>query len=242
MDDAAVNDANSAAKLDTLPHYPDHQKLLEYRDQSGTVHAIKSTKDWEKRRAHILLGMQEVMGPLPRDRVPLDMRIEETTDDGTFLRHRISYQAEPGDRVPAYLLVPKELQKRAPAALCLHQTVAIGKGEPVGLGGRTTLRYAKELADRGYICLAPDYPSFGDYQYDFKNDRYISGTMKAIFNNIRGVDLLTEWPEVDPKRIACIGHSLGGHNTLFTCASSHGLALWFPLVALRLLASTTAGT
>lgn len=199
-----------------LPRYPDHRKLLEYRDPDGMPHPVKTVHDWEKRRAHILQGMQEVMGPLPKDRVPLETRIEETTEDGSYLRHRISYQAEPDDRVPAYLLVPKELQKRAPAALCLHQTVAIGKGEPVGLGGRTTLRYARELAERGYICLAPDYPSFGDYNHDFNADRYISGSMKAIFNNIRGVDLLVEWPEVDPKRIGCIGHSLGGHNTLFT--------------------------
>ncbi len=29
------------------------------------------------------------------------------------------------------------------------------------------------------------------------------------------VDLLEELPEVDGDRISCIGHSLGGHNTLF---------------------------
>ncbi len=25
-----------------------------------------------------------------------------------------------------------------------------------------------ELAERGYVCLVPDYPSFGEYPYDFK--------------------------------------------------------------------------
>ena len=35
---------------------------------------------------------------------------------------------------------------RRPAVLCLHQTVAIGKDEPVGLGGKPDLRYAMELA------------------------------------------------------------------------------------------------
>ena len=42
--------------------------------------------------------------------------------------------------------------------------------------------------------------------------------MKAIEDNVRAVDLLTSLPEVDPERIGCIGHSLGGHNTLFTAA------------------------
>src|SRR5207249_1652669 len=47
---------------------------------------------------------------------------------------------------------------------------------------------------------------------------YVSGSLKAIWNNMRAVDLLQALPEVDPERIGCIGHSLGGHNTMFTAA------------------------
>ena len=104
--------------------------------------------------------------------------------------------------------------------LCLHQTTGIGKGEPAGLGGLPNLHYAHELAERGFVCLVPDYPSFGDYAWDFKTQgsHYASGSMKAIWNNLRAVDLLQSLPQVDPDRIGCIGHSLGGHNTLFTAA------------------------
>jgi predicted dienelactone hydrolase len=42
--------------------------------------------------------------------------------------------------------------------------------------------------------------------------------MKAIRDNVRAVDLLQSLPEVDPERIGCMGHSLGGHNTMFTAA------------------------
>ena len=42
--------------------------------------------------------------------------------------------------------------------------------------------------------------------------------MKAIWNNIRGVDLLISLPYVNSDRIGCIGHSLGGHNSLYTAA------------------------
>jgi predicted dienelactone hydrolase len=106
--------------------------------------------------------------------------------------------------------------------LCLHQTTGIGKGEPAGLGGLPNLHYAKELAEDGFICLAPDYPSFGEYSWDFAKQGsaagYVSGSMKAIWNNIRAVDVLQSLPEVDADRIGCIGHSLGGHNSLFTAA------------------------
>src|SRR5262249_9819203 len=45
-----------------------------------------------------------------------------------------------------------------------------------------------------------------------------SGSIKAVWNNMRAIDLLQALPEVDPKRIGCIGHSLGGHNTMFKAA------------------------
>ena len=99
--------------------------------------------------------------------------------------------------------------------MCLHQTTEIGKGEPAGIGGRANLHYAKELAERGYVTLAPDYPNFGDYKADPYAMGYASATMKGISNHIRAVDFLVSLPEVDPKRIGVIGHSLGGHNSLF---------------------------
>jgi acetyl esterase/lipase len=124
--------------------------------------------------------------------------------------------------VPAWLLLPpKSLDAKPasyPAMLCLHQTTNIGKDEPAGLGGLPNLHYAHELARRGYVCIVPDYPSFGEYPYDFKTQgsHYVSGSMKAIWNNLRAVDVLETLPAVDPDRLGVIGHSLGGHNALFT--------------------------
>ncbi len=102
--------------------------------------------------------------------------------------------------------------------LCLHQTTDMGKDEPAGLGGRASLHYAHELAERGYVCLVPDYPSFGEYPYDFAKQgaHHASGSIKAVWNNVRAVDLLESLPQVDAGRMGVIGHSLGGHNALFT--------------------------
>ena len=106
-----------------------------------------------------------------------------------------------------------------PAILCLHQTTRIGKDEPAGLGPDVNLQYALQLAERGYVTLAPDYPSFGEYAETFDpKEGYVSGTMRAIYDNMRAIDLLQSLPQVDPQRIGCIGHSLGGHNTMFTAA------------------------
>jgi dienelactone hydrolase len=212
----AIN-ADPAAKL---PAYANHTQLLHYIDNKGNSHPVQTAADWAHRREHILAHMQTVMGELPDPslRVPLDVKVLEEVTTEKYIRKKVTFASEPGDRVPAYLLIPHNLQGKAPAMLCLHQTTRIGKGEPAGLGGRPTLHYAHELANRGYVCIVPDYPSFGDYQYDFAQPRksYISGSMKAIWNNLRAVDLLESLPRVDKSRIGCIGHSLGGHNALFT--------------------------
>ncbi len=163
------------------------------------------------------------MGPLPHidNRSPLNVQTLEEVKLQRYIRKKVTFSAEPGSIVYAWLLVPYGAHN-APAALCLHQTTSIGKDEPAGLGGKTNLHYAEELAERGYVALAPDYPSFGNDKTDFRRDVYSrgykSGSMKGIVNHIRAVDLLVSLPEVDPRRIAVIGHSLGGHNALFVAA------------------------
>ena len=147
------------------------------------------------------------------------MQVVSTQAGSGFVRKKITFATEPGDRVPAWLLIPDgpgAASSKRPAVLCLHQTVAIGKDEPVGLGGKPDLRYALELARRGYVAIAPDYPNFGEYTIDVYKLGYASATMKAIWNNLRAVDLLSGLTEVDPGRIGVIGHSLGGHNAIFT--------------------------
>jgi dienelactone hydrolase len=167
-------------------------------------------------RSGLTRRMEQVMGEFPSAaRGPLELQKDEPVDAGRHQRVRLTFVSEPGDRVPAYLLVPRDLRAPAPAVLCLHQTTRIGKDEPAGLGGKENLHYAAELADRGFIALAPDYPNFGDYQFDAYAHGYASTTMKAIWNHSRAIDLLQSLPQVSKGAIGCIGHSLGGHNSLF---------------------------
>lgn len=125
---------------------------------------------------------------------------------------------EKGGRLNSYLFVPTGLKNgsKVAAMLALHPTHPMGKGDTAGLSARKNRSYGLELAERGYVVLVPDYPSFGDDKdYDFENDRYVSGTMKGIFNHMRCVDYLCSLDMVDRERIGVIGHSLGGHNAMF---------------------------
>ena len=81
-----------------------------------------------------------------------------------------------------------------------------------------TPKVMAELAERGYVTLAPDYPYLGENKFDPYQNGYVSCTMKGIWNHMRAIDLLQSLTEVDGQRIGVIGHSLGGHNSLFLAA------------------------
>jgi dipeptidyl aminopeptidase/acylaminoacyl peptidase len=141
----------------------------------------------------------------------------------------LSYSSEPGSRVPAYLLIPKRALQpgaRAPAVLCLHPTDdAIGHKVVVGLGGKANRAYAAELAERGFVTISPSYPLLANYQPDLKALGYVSATMKAIHDNRRALDLLDSLPFVRTGKYGAIGHSLGGHNSVFTGVFDERLAV-----------------
>jgi Abhydrolase family len=215
---ALVFKASSLQGADAAPPYTDHTRLLVWKDAEGKEHSVRTAEDWAKRRAHILAHMQEVMGPLPdvSKKVPLDAQIEKTEDAGNYIRKKLTLAVEKGDRLPAYLLIPKQHDQKLPAVLCLHPTSRdLGKGIPAGFGDKPDRHYAVHLAERGYVCLAPDYVNMGEYKFDAYKNGYASATMKGIWNHMRCVDLLQTLPEVDGERIGVVGHSLGGHNSMF---------------------------
>ena len=198
------------------------ESLLLYRYENGNIETATTIEDWYHRRGEILKGMTTVMGEMPdiSRKCDLEVRILEEVDAGSYIRRLITYQSEPESRVPAYLNLPKRALQpgyKARAALCLHPTDNIvGHKVVMGLGGREGRQYGHELAERGWITLAPAYPLLANYQPDLEDLGYISGTMKAIWDNRRGIDLLESLPNVNTSGFAAIGHSLGGHNSIFT--------------------------
>jgi len=189
-----------------------------FLDGTGRRQPIGSLQDWGCRRTHILQNLQRVMGPLPprAANAPVQVTTLESVPLGTLERRKIAFATATHERVPAYLILPTSSSKRGPAILCLHQTTGVGKDEPAGLRGDPELAYGLELAQRGFVVLIPDYPSLGEFHFDFQAHPQLSGSMIAIEQNRCAIDILQSLPQVDAERIAVIGHSLGGHNGLFT--------------------------
>lgn len=201
-----------------------------YRDDAGKIRPVESVSDWNRRRADTLERIQKVAGPLPDvARFPdpeLRVLLDEVLEDGVR-RQLVEYYADAriAPRVKAWLLSPTpvsaladdpfERHSRA-AILCPHQTNRqTGKNEPAGFSGDTNMYYALELARRGFVTLAPDFTGSGEHPglSTYSND-YVSATMKGVADHIQALNILAALPAVDPERIGCAGHSLGGFNTM----------------------------
>jgi hypothetical protein len=197
--------------------------LLVFRHTGrATPSPVRSISDWRERRKEILRGMEQVMGPFPGDskRCELDVKVEQETDRGSWFCRKLTYQSEPGSRVPAFLLIPKtapDKKRMVTGILALHPTDMEFGNRVVVEQLRSGYRaYGRDLVERGFVVLAPAYPIMAGYEPDLKSLGYKSGTMKAIWDNCRGLDLLASLPFVSTNGFGAIGHSLGGHNAIFT--------------------------
>jgi dienelactone hydrolase len=143
----------------------------------------------------------------------------------------VTYRVEPGDRVPAFLLVPDgvDADHPAPAVAVWHQHNGqwhLGKSEPAGLAGDSMHHSGAALAKEGFVVLCPDALCFEERQSEhlrggdferFEFLRYVVAGKSMAWKNIldmrRAIDYLCQRPEVDSDRIGCYGHSMGSTHT-----------------------------
>lgn len=180
----------------------------------------------------------ECLGALPA-RVGLDTKIVDSIDKGTHTLQLVGYNVEEGERVNAWLLIPKKIAGKCPAIIALHQhngEYFLGKSEPAGLSRNPMYHYGLELCLRGYVVLCPDHLGFedrrpteyirmenphldgGGYESYLFTKYYLTGRTlqgKYVSDLSRGVDLLESLEYVDAGRIGAIGHSLGGQEALW---------------------------
>lgn len=196
--------------------YENHKQILSVKGEQGRLEPIHDAADWGEKRSHILGNLQRVMGPLPDSsrRVPLAIQVDDESETSAYTRRKISFAVEPGERASAYVLIPRNSTKPMPGMLCLHRDQPAGKDEPAGLGGDSAYHYAHHLAMRGYVCVVPDAPSFGETPFSLENSPYESGLMKAVWNHIRALDVLESLPEVHRDKIGVFGQGLGGTQGL----------------------------
>jgi dienelactone hydrolase len=169
-------------------------------------------------------------GPWPELPPP---EVRHTADDlaGDGYRvEQIEFEAEPGDWVPALVLIPDGAEN-APGIAIWHQhngEYHLGKSEPGGLAGNPMHHTGVALAKAGFVVLCPDALCFegrqdptgklqgGSYERFWFLKYVVRGkclAWKNILDMRRAVDVLASRPEVDASRLGCYGHSMGSTHS-----------------------------
>jgi len=194
----------------------------------GDIHKVPgNVGTWEKQRALIRRVIRRSIGTPRIEPPPFELKVLGSETVPAYERRLVEYAVEEGERIQAYLCLPKGDRRPLPGVLVLHQTTAEGKREAAGLAGDGSLAFASDLAARGYITLAPDsitaggridrYGAFDTRGYYLRHPE-LSAMGKMLYDARRALDLLTEVEGVDRDRVAVIGHSLGAEAALMLAA------------------------
>jgi dienelactone hydrolase len=200
--------------------------------------------EWQEKREALFDKLARWCGEFP-PRGALDPQELWRREYAAHTEVKLTYEGEPGERIPAYLLIPRvaagEPGPPFPAVFAAHQCAAqcdLGKEQVVGKAvDWPDQAYGLELVREGVVVLAPDANKVGE-RYDpalrepwqmafvHKPDQRCCCTApggswgpvrwKPVYDVMRGIDFLCQHPLVDADRIGMIGHSLGADTTIWT--------------------------
>lgn len=190
---------------------------------------VSSPEEWIEHKKILRQRYLELIRDQFKPKKPaLEIQFHNTVIvDGVYRRQLISYQVEDDERAHAFLGVPLNLQGPAPAIVALHGTYAHGKKRAAGLIENPDKAYLDHLCRKGYVVIAPDHfvaghriPEAGPYDTAafYRKHPEWTAVGKFTYEHSIAIDVLQSLKEVHSEKIGVLGHSLGGHGSLFLAA------------------------
>ncbi len=199
----------------------------------------KQAEAWQKKLRPKIV---ELVGGFPATRLPLNAQTLEIREFPAYKRERFVFESRPGFSVLAYLLTPK-VAAPFPTVICIP---GHGRGvdDIVGIDehGRDRTEkvayqydFAVQVAEHGMAALAIEPMAFG-CRRDARTAAHGLGNSACqptagaalllgqtmigwrVYDVMRAIDWIETHPDLDAKRVGCMGISGGGTNTLFASA------------------------
>ncbi len=186
---------------------------------------IKNLGDWEAVREERHEQFLEMLGlqgkPFVGKRSPLNVSKTGVIQKKGYRIEKLYYESLPGLYVPANLYIPDGIKKPVPAILyvCGHAHTQKHQYQA----------HAKNFAQNGFVCLIIETIQRGEVKGEHLGQEsngwfqwYSRGYNPAgveVWNGIRGLDLLSEMPEVDKSKLGVTGISGGGSQSWYLPAA-----------------------
>jgi dienelactone hydrolase len=188
---------------------------------------ITTALGWARRRAELKRAWRDFIGTIPNPGRDNSLKVVEEDRTTGVIRQLVTFEPEDGLSVEAYLLRPLGTGHGRPGAVVLHSTVDWTIRQPAGLEGPEALHIGLHLARRGSVVLCPRN-FLWQYRRGNKAETAVewlhqrhpnwTGMAKMLMDASRAVDVLSAQPDVNPRRIGAIGHSLGAKEALYLAA------------------------
>ena len=192
--------------------------------------------------------MWELLGEIPAPFMP-EARLISRREENTYALEHFEFANAIGDTVYGYLMLPKGIERPAPAVLYHHE-----HGGKYHLGKEAALQirengYAPGLAlvDAGFIVMAIDAYGFGQRERHgpagerergretelslFKRFLWQGKTLwgMMLHDDLTALACLRSRPEVDESRIGAAGMSLGASRTTWVGALDESVKAVVPI-------------
>jgi dienelactone hydrolase len=233
-----------AAQVDAATMDPVLWSRLRYDDMPRrmrfTAASRTAAEAWQRR---LRLKVGELLGGLPARRAPLNPKTLEKREFPTYWREAVIFDSRPGLSVFAYILTPKQGPRPFPAAICIP---GHGRGVDdiagVDAEGRDRTDkdgyqhdFAIQVVEQGLAAVAIEPLGFGCRRGDEAKRRGLGAnscqpaagaallfgeTMIGwrVWDVMRTIDFIETRPELDARRVGCLGISGGGTITVFASA------------------------
>lgn len=203
---------------------------------------------WQRELRARLAAILALPSAAERMAVPLAAQLAPDPDapsDAPYTSQRLLFTAEPGERVPGYLLRPKSsaLRRggRLPVMLCLQghsPGMHISLGRSTNDAERRSIAGGRDLAlqavARGWAALVIEQRGFGQRAagrtacndlalHALHQGRPLTG--QRVLDVMRALDFAATQPDLDPTRLACIGNSTGGTVSFYAACIDERLAI-----------------
>jgi len=164
--------------------------------------------------------LYRLLGSLPPRRRKITATLVEKTQFCGYHLEKLVLHLNDQEPVPAYFARPLNVSGKIPGILYNHAhggDYQLGKDELIyGRKGLQTPAYGKVLTDSGYAILCIDCWCFGERRGRSESEVFKEMLWKGkvlwgmmVYDSLRAIDYLVSRPEVDGKRLATMGMSMG---------------------------------